>query len=150
MDLWRISNYDDLSGVGGLKAPGRWHSKGNPVVYFGENPSLCMLETLVHLDLRADEIPENYQLLHVAVEDFVSVASLDPEGLPFEWEFNYWLTRAIGDEFLREKSAALLKVPSVLVPDQFNYIFNPLHEHAQGVSIISVKAHPYDKRLVSR
>lgn len=28
LTLWRISNYPDLSGKGGLEAEGRWHSRG--------------------------------------------------------------------------------------------------------------------------
>ena len=50
MELWRISNYADLSGIGGLKAAGRWHSQGRRIVYLADHPSSALLEMLVHMD----------------------------------------------------------------------------------------------------
>jgi RES domain-containing protein len=50
MELWRISNYADLSGAGGLRAAGRWHSQGKRIVYLADHPSSALLEMLVHLD----------------------------------------------------------------------------------------------------
>ncbi|WP_155836914.1 RES family NAD+ phosphorylase, partial [Paraburkholderia mimosarum] len=43
MEFWRISNYADLRGIGGLRASGRWHYRGQPVVYLAENPALALL-----------------------------------------------------------------------------------------------------------
>lgn len=65
MNLWRISNYKDLKGLGGLKASGRWHNRGVPIVYLAETPALAMLEVLVHFDMTLDEIPKHYQLLEI-------------------------------------------------------------------------------------
>ncbi len=42
MWLWRISNYADLKGIGGLRASGWWHYAGQPVVYFAEHPALTL------------------------------------------------------------------------------------------------------------
>jgi RES domain-containing protein len=61
MIFWRISNYADLSGQGGLYAPGRWHNQGIPVVYCGDHPGSALLEILVHVDL--SDIPTSFQLL---------------------------------------------------------------------------------------
>ncbi|MGB9409097.1 MAG: RES family NAD+ phosphorylase, partial [Terracidiphilus sp.] len=47
--LWRISNYVDLSGEGGLTASARWHTKGKPVVYLADSPAGAMLERIVHM-----------------------------------------------------------------------------------------------------
>ena len=65
MELWRISNYADLSGGGGLRAGGRWHSLGRKIVYLADHPSSALLEMLVHMD--RDLIPATYQLLRVVV-----------------------------------------------------------------------------------
>jgi RES domain-containing protein len=59
MDLWRILNYADLSGLGGLRAAGRWHSQGRRIVYLADHPSSALLEMLVHLDRSL--IPSTYQ-----------------------------------------------------------------------------------------
>ena len=50
MELWRISNYADLSGIGGLRAAGRWHSQGRRIVYLADHESSALLEMLVHMD----------------------------------------------------------------------------------------------------
>ena len=54
MILWRISNYPNLDGTGGLYVSGRWHSKGHPVVYCTLNPSTSLLEILVHMEIDAE------------------------------------------------------------------------------------------------
>ena len=149
MQLWRISNYNDLSGKGGLVVSGRWHSKGRLVVYLAENQSLCMLETLVHLDLRADEVPDAYQLLCVDVDLSTSIMRLPDGYLEHSWSSNAPLTRSIGDQFLVKKQAALLRVPSALVPGQFNYLLNPDHPDSRLLQITSATRHPYDARFFS-
>jgi RES domain-containing protein len=65
MELWRISNYADLSGIGGVRAAGRWHSQGRRIVYLADHPSSALLEMLVHMD--RDLIPSTYQLLRIVV-----------------------------------------------------------------------------------
>ena len=50
MELWRISNYADLSGAGdGLLAAGRWHTRGRRIVYLADHPASALLEMLVHM-----------------------------------------------------------------------------------------------------
>ena len=68
MRIWRISNHADLSGTGGLRASGRWHSRGRPIVYCGEHPAAVLLEALVHLEVSLpEELPDSYQLLEIEV-----------------------------------------------------------------------------------
>ena len=87
MELWRISNYVDLSGIGGLRAAGRWHSQGRRIVYLADHPSSALLEMLVHMD--RDLIPPTYQLLRVAVPDDINVETSDQNcpriGDPRRW-----------------------------------------------------------------
>ena len=83
MAFWGISNYADLRGVGGLRAPGRWHYAGQPIVYLAGHPALALLEILVHLET-ADigQLPDRYQLLRVEVADDVPVAEIADADLP--------------------------------------------------------------------
>lgn len=77
MELWRISNYADLSGIGGLRAAGRWHSRGRRIVYLADHPSSAMLEMLVHMD--RDDIPRTYQLLRASVPEDIVVETVAAE-----------------------------------------------------------------------
>ncbi|KAA1001632.1 RES family NAD+ phosphorylase [Paraburkholderia panacisoli] len=64
MVLWRISNCADLKGLGGLRAPGRWHFAGQPVVHLAEHPAGALLETLVHEEISSTgDLPDTYRLL---------------------------------------------------------------------------------------
>jgi RES domain-containing protein len=148
MKLWRISNYADLQGKGGLKASGRWHNRGIPIVYLSESPALAMLEVLVHFELDLSEIPTNYQLLEVDYNQCIGMSHLHKNSLPEGWQNDLELTRAIGDEWLISSSSLLLRVPSAVVPHSYNYLFNPRHISAGDAEIISARQHPFDTRLL--
>ena len=94
MELWRISNYVDLSGIGGLRAAGRWHSQGRRIVYLADHPSSALLEMLVHMD--RDFIPPTHQLLRVAVPDDIKVETVGSE-LSQDWRSQTMVSREIGD-----------------------------------------------------
>lgn len=147
MKLWRISNYMDLRGVGGLKYAGRWHNRGVSVVYLAESAALAMLEVLVHFSADLDEIPEQFQLLEVDYSKGRSTSRLQMKVLPDDWTETQDVTRAMGDEWLLSASSALLRVPSAVAPSSFNYLLNPRHPDAHAASVVSVTRHPFDQRL---
>lgn len=145
MILWRISDYADLSGTGGTKYSARWHHAGRPIIYLAEHPALALLETLVHLELSMEDMPDNYQLLEVEVpDDSINGAVLDDP----RWKLNKQLTMDMGSQWLRDQTSLLLRVPSAIVPG-WNYLLNPLHPKASDCQIKSVHQHPYDPRLFS-
>jgi len=146
--LWRVSNYADLQGAGGLKTAARWHNKGIPVVYLAESPALAMLEILVHFDMEPDEVPDHYQLLEVEYDGRKGMSRLDESALPANWRANIPLTRGFGDKWLTGFSSAVLRVPSVIVPHSYNYLLNPRHPAASAAQIVAVHKHPFDSRLV--
>jgi RES domain-containing protein len=146
--VWRISNYLDLSGLGGLRAPARWHNAGAPIVYTASSPSSALLEVLVHLELGAPEhLPDSYQLLRIDVPDNISITELDESDLDPDWRKRSALTRAAGDKWLEESASALLSVPSAIVPHTQNYLINPIHRDAKLFKIHSHGNFPFDFRL---
>ncbi len=143
MILWRVSNYADLQGLGGMKRTGRWHSIGRPVVYLSEHPALALIETLVHLEIDSiDDLPDTYKLLKVAFEDQPSLTAVA------EISRDESVSREIGDEWLKEGGSLLLQVSSVLVPESANYLFNPSHPDAGKGQIVANYDWPFDKRFV--
>lgn len=149
MILWRISNHENLSGAGGLRSGGRWHSKGVPIVYMAESAALALLETLVHFEARLEDLPSHYKLLKVDYSSEEGLSDLALDTLPEHWTQDQNITRTIGDEWLAAQYSALLKVPSAVVPQSFNYLFNPRHASAGAATIASVSTHPFDTRLLS-
>jgi RES domain-containing protein len=113
MLLWRVSNYADLSGKGGLLAGGRWHTKGQRVVYLAEHPALALLENLVHLD-NPEEVPTTYQLLTIDVPEGLKIDSLT-EGVLNEdapgWRGSVSECRRMSSPWFTNGTTALLCVP---------------------------------------
>ena len=148
MILWRISNHATLNGQGGLFASARWHTQGSRIVYLAETPADALLEVLVHLEVLESILPDSYQLLKATVADTVSRDRLEVSALTAGWEDETSLTRRQGDRWLREAGSALLAVPSAIVPETWNWLFNPAHTDAPGIRIEWNRRFPYDGRLL--
>ena len=147
MILWRISNYADLSGSGGLSHRGRWHNRGRPVVYLAESAASALLETLVHIEAsHPSELPHGYQLLEVDVPEAATVMEV-AEPLVSGWQQGLAATRRIGDQWLAAQASLLLRVPSAVVGRTFNLLMNPAHPQAQTCRVVSVTRYPFDARL---
>lgn len=144
MYIWRISNYDDLSGKGGLHAAQRWNHQGDPIVYCCEHPALSMLEILVNSDL--DLLPSTYQLLQIEVPDTVSRSDA---ALPEGWQDNVEATRDYWRAFCAQSSACLLKVPSVVMPYAWNWLINPRHGDHVSLTVTARMRHPFDSRFAA-
>ena len=151
MRLWRISNYPDLSGEGGRRAEGRWHRLGRRVVYLAEHPALALLETVVHLEVDPEDMPRRYRLLSVDVPDDVAIDVLSETDLDARhpaWRRDREATRSLAESFFTARLRALLRVPSVLVPDAGNYVLNPAHPDAARAGIASDRLVDFDERLL--
>jgi RES domain-containing protein len=146
MELWRISNYADLSGLGGMRASGRWHTRGRRVVYLADHPASALLEMLVRMDL--DLIPPTYTLLKINVPDAVEDEYIDIDGLPADWRGQFAATRRLGDEWLDRNETALLQVPSAIVPHAWNVLLSPAHANAAYARVTEVIHAPFDPRLL--
>jgi RES domain-containing protein len=148
MILWRISNYADLLGIGGMQASGRWHTAGRPIVYLAETPASALLETLVHLEVDEYHRPTTYQLLKIEVPGEVSREETSLQALPVGWRRDEGVPREIGDAWLLRSSSALMRVPSVITPETGNWLLNPRHPDAAALRILHAERHLYDSRLL--
>ena len=149
MLLYRITSAkyaDDLSGNGARLYGGRWNSEGKPMLYLASSRSLAVLESLAHLV--ATNIPNELVMITIeAPDDFLEI----PEKiLPDNWnEYpEQHIVKQIGNSFLQRNEHLLLKVPSALVPEEFNYLLNPLHPKAGKVKIIKKAPFNFDGRLL--
>ena len=148
--LWRISDFADLSGRGGLLSSARWHTSPREIVYLAEHPALALLENIVHLNVELSELPASYQLLEVSVSDVtedeeISAAELD--ALSAGWRGELAFTRELGDRWLDDGRTSLYRVPSAILPQSTNVLLNPAHPDATSVKIVSITRPAYDPRL---
>ncbi|GGI29211.1 RES family NAD+ phosphorylase [Pedobacter mendelii] len=150
MVLYRISNClhaKDYSGTGAKLFGGRWNSVGTPLHYMASTRALAALEVLVNknsminctnLCLTVFELPEK------------SIKMLGITDLPENWK-NYPAPLSLsklGDNFVKENDFLLLKVPSSVIDDEFNFLMNVNHPLADKIKIIEVKNFNFDSRLL--
>lgn len=151
MKVYRISkcNYiDDLSGKGASLHSGRWHNKGTYILYTAQSPSLAMLESVVHITTMVQlnlcivclDIPEE------------SITSISTEQLPDNWFINPPPDhiKQTGDLFIKNKKHLALKVPSAVMPEEFNVLLNPSHPHFKKIKILYSRILRLDERLLKR
>jgi RES domain-containing protein len=154
--LWRIAtdtpNYtaEDLSGEGAKRSGGRWNRAGMPVLYTASNIALACLETIVHLG--GGDLPLNRYLVRIDVPDDVwqSTRVLDLETAPVGWDAipAGKVSLDTGDQWLGDQtSPALLRVPSVLVPEEANLLINPVHRDAKRIVATKLRRWSYDARI---
>ena len=149
MICWRISNYVDLLGIGGLRASGRWHSAGHPIIYTADSPSSAILEILVNLEIDSiEDLPDSYTLMKVTVPDVLIISDVIEESdLPLGWRENKSITREIGDKWLSEGNGVVLSVPSAIMPYTTNRLLNPSHPNIKEVKIVEYANFPFDERI---
>lgn len=136
---------DDISGNGAKINGSRWNSKGVSMLYTAEHISLAALEMLVHLNF--DEVPYTFHLLSIFIPDNLLTTEIKRNKLKSSWEDDVDYTIYMGNQFIQLKEAACLKVPSAVVSEEHNYLFNPLHPEFKKVYIQSAKPFHFDKRL---
>lgn len=133
MQVWRIGKQKHIdsafSGTGGLYAPARWTPQGFKVVYTAESLALASLEVFVHT--------ESSRIPLVAIRAFlpanIAMTVVDVSHLPENWQSMaaYPTLQNIGKQWLQKQETPVLKVPSAIIPVEFNYLLNPGHPDLQ-------------------
>lgn len=150
MIVYRISNTeysDNISGTGAKLMGARWNSKGIPVLYTAQHISLAVLEMLVNTNFKDYAIA--LDLMYINFPEEVPVTSIEFKNLKKDWTVDFDYTRYIGDEFFNQKESLILKVPSAVIQEEYNYLANPLHADFKKIKIIKTKSFWPDERLFS-
>lgn len=152
MNIWRLctARYatNPLSGEGARLYGGRWNYPGIPVAYTAGSLALALLELLVHIDY--DLVPSDLVSIEVYVPPSASIERVEISSLPRNWRAYPApeSLRKIGSAWAIEKRSLLLEVPSVVVPDERNYLVNPQHPEFTNLKIGHPKPFKFDPRLI--
>jgi RES domain-containing protein len=148
MKIYRItdSKYADrLVASGG---PARWNSKGVEMLYFAESLALACLENAVH---RSQLELDNTNFSKVTVEAPEFFLEIDIKNLPAGWEDKTskgkYLCQQVGDSWIHANSSLILRVPSVIVPGENNFLVNPNHPDFKVIKVVDVSPFAFDPRL---
>ena len=149
---WRIIKSrlaaEAFSGEGARLYGGRWNSPGIAMVYTAGSVSLATLELLVHLN-NTSVLP-SFSICPVDFDDSL-VELLDRATLPQDWNQSPPPTslRTIGDDWISRGSSVVLRVPSAVIENENNYLFNPAHTDFKKLVLGSMEAFKLDPRLTT-
>jgi RES domain-containing protein len=132
---------DALSGEGARRYGGRWNPPGAAVVYASESRALAVLETFVHLTLEARVIA------------FVLITLELPGRAPLRRRTDTRPPRSLaasqeaGHAWLEDGDTLALVVPSLIVPQEKNYVLNVAHPLFANVTVAGTEPFSFDERL---
>lgn len=137
-----------MDGFGAEKFGGRWNSKGTALVYTSQSRALAMAEVAVHLPYGI--LPNDFSIVEIELEDRINIKEITSKDLPKNWNDipHNNRTQLIGDKFVENDDFVALKVPSVIVLGDFNFLLNPKHKDFSKVKIVNVEPFLFDKRFI--
>lgn len=136
---------NDISGTGAKIYGGRWNPVGLAGLYTSQYISLAILEILVRATKATS--PDSYTLTSFEIPDN-GVYQIQLKKIKNNWKSDLKYTQGIGEDFLNENKSLSLQVPSAIVPQENNFLLNPLHPDFKKVKIISSELLELDKRLI--
>lgn len=151
VSAWRLvsdARADDaFSGEGARLYGGRWNPPGLRATYLSASRSLAALEVLVH---NAERAPSSRFLFFEVrfPENFVQTIS--EHDLAADWR-SYPprnCTVTLGGKWIKARSSPVLRVPSILIPEESNYLLNPEHPRAEEIDSGQPRPFTFDPRFL--
>ncbi|MBK5913110.1 RES domain-containing protein [Rhodocyclus purpureus] len=156
--VWRIATdtpdytADELSGTGARITGGRWNRAGIAVTYASDSIALACLETLVNLGAHA--LPFNRYLLRIEIPEDVFARRITFEDINAASARVGWDALPAGkvsidtaSNWLLSGRSAILDVPSVILPEERNYLIDPAHADSALIVAVKLRRFGYDSRL---
>jgi len=142
----RTKYASDLNGEGARLFGGRWNNKMVGCLYTSETRALALLEYTVNVNL--DDIPRALSFTAIEIPDW-PIRILKEADLPGNWTQSPApsSTKDFGSKLLLAAAEPVIRIPSTIIPAEFNYILNPLHPESKKFKIINTREFSYDVRI---
>ena len=149
MKVYRIGRTkfaNDLTGEGARLHGGRWNRKLVPCIYISESRALALLEYTANVNI--EDIPRALSMTTFEIPDD-QIFQIELSELPGDWAASPAAssTRDLGSSLLVTAKYLVIRIPSAIVPDEFNYLINPAHVNNSYIRIVEVKDFIYHVRL---
>lgn len=147
MKVYRLTKTqyaEDLNGTGAKLFGGRWNHIDSSCIYTSESRALSILEYAVNINI--DFIPRALSLCIFEIDES-QVHSLKEEELPGNWKETPApkSTKDFGT-LLLQKKYPILKIPSIIIPQEFNYLLNPQADKLK-FELVEIKDFVFDLRI---
>ena len=123
---------------------GRWHTRGDRVIYAAEHFSTAMLEKLVHW---SGSPPNNQRYVEISIPAGTSYEEVLGNRLPGWDDASLTVARQYGHGWYGQQRSAILLVPSVVARPERNVIINDQHAEFPQITCGSEITMKWDERL---
>lgn len=139
-----------FDGEGAFRFGGRWNSRGTRIFYTAGSLSLAALEILVHLN--DEEILLSYSFAAAEFDESLVLPVEEFRALPENWSASPppLEIQRIGDEWASAQASVVLKVPTSVLPVEFNYLINVEHQEFSKVQLGKPQTFTFDERLYKK
>lgn len=151
LQAWRLvraARADDaFTGEGARLYGGRWNPAGTRATYVSATRSLAALEVLVH---QAERVPSgSFLFFEVRFQESL-VTKVSENDLPANWRTfpPQKSTVEIGGDWIAAHASAVLEVPSILIPEESNFVLNFEHPRAAEIEIRKPQLFSFDPRYL--
>jgi RES domain-containing protein len=151
LQAWRLvreARADDaFTGEGTRLYGGRWNPVGTRATYLSATRSLAALEVLVH---QAERIPVGKFLFYEVRFSSALLTTVSEIDLPANWRTfpPQKSTVEIGRQWIAANTSAVLEVPSILIPEESNFLLNFEHPRATEIEVRDPKPFAFDPRYL--
>lgn len=147
MEVFRITKAKFADQLYAPGMEGRWNQRGEEVIYTASSRSLACLENLAHKGGRGGI--ETFRTMVIYVPERLAIQHINLRNLQTGWNqiTLHKQCQQIGSDWYVAKDTPVLKVPSAVIPDEFNYVLNARHPEFKEIKLIAVLPFAFDKRL---
>jgi RES domain-containing protein len=126
---------------------GRWNGAGKKVIYCAELIALAFLENMIRR--QGVGFNDDFKIMIIEIPDDVGITIINSAALQTGWrDFkDYAVCQPLGDQWYDRGSTLLLKVPSLVLPQSFNYVINTRHVDFTKVQLIASTELVPDERI---
>ena len=125
----------------------RWNTKGSFMIYTAGSRALACLENIVH---RSGEMGGKvYKVMLIEIPTSLKIHEIKKTSMHKDWKSltNFSYCQQKGTQWLKESSTAILRVPSVIIEEEFNYLVNPQHSQFKKIKLVDVEDFSFDARF---
>ncbi len=150
MQVWRIcrSRYADeaFTGEGARLFGGRWNNRGTRMIYTSTSLALAAMEAFVNLEPNLH--PDDLVFLEAELPDTCSIEQIVAASLPTKWRSeDSEQLRCLGEAWIQRGKSVALRVPSAVIPTEWNVLLNPVHKEIEKLQVQPPLPFEFDVRM---
>lgn len=150
MEVFRIVRETYAKQLTASGSANRWNDDNQYIIYTGSSRSLATLELVVHRNNIIPAFAYRVMIISIADEEELITPILQ-SNLPKNWRSNtgYPVLQKMGSDWYKSKQSLVLKVPSAIISQEYNYLINTKHpDFLDKVTLVRTEDYFWDERLI--